>query len=290
VTVEKPVKPAIVPTVGQAIINDEEQKNAPLITIGKEAEIAPMMTAGKQWFDTIRSALRRQKVREWSHRIGTLAFYTVMMMLWINPSGLTSVGLSGDAFGFRFLSFFLMPAGTAIAYFLWPRNLDGIEITEAIQHHAEQLQLNFDELKRARGSLYELNRDPANLSAVAFVATALKSIDLRLAGKALHLTELEWEMLYQRKIHSLADVSTQSVAGMSGSAREQLLSLRQEAMQEARNAYEQVAHTRRALQREADQLESERQGLQQVHDELNERLAKMGDENFFQFVASLFRA
>jgi serine/threonine protein kinase len=288
VTLSKPISRPAASPLTSAVSPEEEIVNAPLVTIGKEAEIRPIVTAGKLWLDKIRSVLHRQKVREWTHRIGTLTFFGAMTVLWVDPA-LITFGSTGDAFGFRFMSFFFIPAGTAVAYFLWPRNLDGIEITEAKEQNDRSLENNFVELKRSSHSFHELNRDPRNLSAVAFVAAALKSVTVDSCSSEINLSHEEWDTLRSRNIQTLADISVQSLAGMSGAAREQLLSLRQTAMQEARNAYEQISHVRRALQRETEQLDRERQGLLQSETELNNRLATMGEENLFQFVASLFR-
>ncbi|MDX1933410.1 MAG: serine/threonine-protein kinase [Capsulimonadales bacterium] len=268
---------------------EEPVVNAPLVTIGAETELAPVVTRGRQWFDAIRGALRRQKVREGIHRVSALSFYGGMTVLWIDPNLLPFLQSGADSFGFRFLSMFLLPAGTAVTYFLWPRNLDGIEVTEAIARTTDQLQVNYDELIRSRNSFHELNRNPANLSAVAFVAARLKTLSIEEFRNELRLTPEEWQFLNDRQIGSLADISTQSIAEMSGGAREQLKSVRQSAMQAARNDYEQVANTRRALRRESEELERERQGLQGVHDELNQRLSQMGEENLLQFFVSLFR-
>ena len=294
VTVQKSLgKPAETPSWTTAAKTDEEAENAPLVTIGAEAEVTPLVSNSKQWFATIRAALRRQKVREWSHRLGTLGFYGGMTALWVNPALvplLNNSSAGGDAFGFRLLSFFLLPTGTAIAYYLWPRNLDGIEMTEAIASNNEQVTGNFEEIRQSRSQLYEINRDPSYLSAVAFVAAHLRSVRIEnCPPESLNLSADEWNALHTARIETLADISMQSVSGMSGAAREQLYSLRQTAMQQARNAYEQVAHLRRTLQRESEQLETEREGLMHVSDELNERLARMGEENFYQFIASLFR-
>jgi len=177
-----------------------------------------------------------------------------------------------------------------ILYFLWPRNLAALELIQASALSAAKLETNAARLADARRRLREINSDPANLSAVAFVAVRLQEarLDMPPLRQGLKLSDDEWLEVDRARIVTLGRASPDRLAALSDRPRERILAVRKRLIDEANAAYAELSRERREVQVEAERLESERQGLLAMHGELEQRLRRLGDVTFGRFIASLF--
>lgn len=257
-------------TVAQQEVEAETEKASLTAEISAEA---------RRWFETVKTGLKRQKAQEQIHLWGMRAFFAAILgyiLLYPFPEQTLRV----------FISMFAIMVGTAIGYYLWPRNLEGIQIDEAMEQNIAQLEFTgslFDDVNRR---LRTINKNPANLSTIAYVAAALQSIrldDPKVADR-IGLSADDQRRLLTAGIERLSDLPADLPIPLSEATRNRLYQFKQAMMDTAREAYEGLSLERRAIQLERDRLEAERMGLTDTDNQLRRRASQIGSGSFGRFL------
>jgi serine/threonine protein kinase len=252
-------------------------------TVGPKEEV-PISLEAKHWFDALRYGLKKQNTAERLHMNFMRLFYTILFLSIVGrPDFLPPMWP-------LHVILLLAPMGTAVGLYFWPRNLNGLQIGDAIERNKENITNNAAELDEIRFRLQDINRNPAHLSGVAFVAASLKDIrlDSPEVRKEIGLTRPELLALGRAGVTRLSDLPADLSFALSPQKENQLRALKQIVIDAARDGYDRLTENRRQLQREVDRLESERQGLLTMDSELRQRATSLGDASLTRFVLRLF--
>jgi hypothetical protein len=267
-----------VPLLEHEIEETEEERG---ISRRRFLQTVSISEEARKWIEGVRAGLKRQEVREqvnlWTARVfAATLFWLVNLSRWLGDDGLYRV----------LLGWFVFPVGAAILFFLWPRNLEGLAVEDATDQNNALMEINQARLTEISQRLHAINRDPKNLSAVAFVASALQAVpleDFAVRGRA-GLTAADLEQLRAAGITRLSDLPADLPVPLDPERRQALYAVKAETMDTARRAYDEISRLRRQLQQERDQLEAERQGLVDTDYELRRRAALMGSGSFGRYV------
>jgi hypothetical protein len=184
----------------------------------------------------------------------------------------------------------LAPIGSALGLYFWPRNLDGLRLTEAMEQNREKIIVNGEEGEDARRRLMGINSKPAHLSAIAFVAATLQAhrLDSPEIRNVVSFTRGELLALGRAGVTRLSDLNTDLSFALDETKCARLLAFKQMVMDTAKESYQNLTEERRELQIRVDRLETERQGLLAAESELHKRARDLGDATFSRFLMRLF--
>lgn len=254
-------------------------------------EMSPQI---QQWVKSVRNLMRAHKRREraflWAFR-AAFAFY---IYFWNNPPAFSDSSTYATPMAFYFFMVMAFPILVATCYFLWPANLAGLDLVAAAEQNKARLQKLEAARKKARDPLQAINHSPECLSAVAYVASALKRLRFDADGAEAwsNLTPAMVQVLTKQNTRTLGDVGlntpTPANLGPNGEAIWQhLITRKQERITAARSEYEAVDARRRELMRELERFDRERAGLLSIEGELLEERSRVGNDRFGRFLGRL---